>query len=280
MSRVLICAALLALGCLLAGGRSAAPPRSTRPAASSIHKTPLVDRLYQEVDFPGLDDPKTTLAEVLDKLAKDYRVTLRLNEQAFKYEMLPEVERTAVAEFDPIPAMKARLGEVLQVVLRRVRISCGATWLLRRDHIEITTWRVATAEIRDKGNVSPLEGDLIYRDSRPRPLVQIDLDSKPLSSALACVADRAGWNVVLDPATGKEVGASAVSARLRNVPVDTAVLLLASQAGLGMAEVDNVLYVTTQEKATALAKRHAELRPSPRKPDAELRPPPRKPAKK
>jgi hypothetical protein len=264
MSRVLICTSLLALGSLLAGVRSAAPPRHTHPAASSVHKMALVDRVYQEIDFPGLDDPKQTLIEVLDKMAKDYQLTFDVNERAFKYEMLPDVLRVAVVETIPIRPMRARLGEVLQCILSRVMVPSGAVWLLRRDHIEITTGQFAIAEIRDKGRFVDREGEGgLYI---PRPLVHSDLRKKPLSQALETIADRAGWNIVLDEAVAKEKAGVPVSARLRNVPVDTAVLLLASQAGLGMAEVDNAFFVTTQEKAAGLGKRHADLRPPHKKP--------------
>jgi hypothetical protein len=261
MSRVLICAALLALGSLLAGVRSAAPP----PPGAFLAQLPLVDRLYQEVEFPGLDDPKTTLIEALDMMARQYRTDFVVNERAFKYEMLLDVPKTYIVETSPVPPRKARLHEVLQHVLDRVACPTGATWMMRRDHIEITTGRFLLSETRDRG-IAPQgeqgEGGFFL----PRPLAQADFRKKPLSEALEQLADRTGLNVILDEGVAKDKGATPVTGRLRNLPVDTAVLLLASQAGLGMAELDNVLYVTTQEKAVALGKRHAELRPPPKKP--------------
>ena len=42
-----------------------------------------------------------------------------------------------------------------------------------------------------------------------------------------------------------------MDAQLNNVPTDTAVRLLANMAGLSVARLDNVLYVTTRENAAA-----------------------------
>jgi hypothetical protein len=260
MSRVLICAGVVGLGTLLAGVRSAAPP----PPESFLAQVPLVDRLYQEVDFPGFDDPKTLLIEALDFMTKEYRTTFKINERAFKYEMLLDVPKTPVAETTVVPPMKSRLHVVLERVLGRVDCPSGATWMLRPDHVEITTGQFLLLETKDRGIVNRWqegEGGLVL----PRPLAQADFRKKPLSEALEQLAERTGFNVVLDEAVAKEKGATPVTARLRNVPIDTAVLVLASQGSLGMAELDNVFYVTTEEKAASLAKRHALLRPPPRK---------------
>jgi hypothetical protein len=260
MSRVLICAAVVGLGTLLAGVRSAAPP----PPEAFLAQVPLVDRLYQEVEFPGLDDPKTTLIEALDMMARRYPTDFVVNERAFRYEMLLDVPKTYLVETSPVPPMKARLHKVLERILDRIPCPSGATWMLRRDHVEITTGRFLLSETRDRG-IATLreegEGGLVL----PRPLAQADFRKKPLSEVLEQLAERTGFNVVLDEAVAKEKGATLATARLRNVPIDTAVLVLASQGSLGMAELDNVFYVTTEEKAASLAKRHALLRPPPRK---------------
>src|SRR5262249_36156643 len=106
----------------------------------------LRDTMNKTVDFGGLDDPKTTLIEALDQLTKVHRVTFEVNERRFKYELLNDVLKPEVANPNAIPAMKTTLGTVLRKILARISVPSGATYLLRRDVIEITTGTFATAE--------------------------------------------------------------------------------------------------------------------------------------
>src|SRR5262249_51766019 len=50
------------------------------------------------------------------------------------------------ADPNPIPPMKTTLATVLKKILARVPVPSGATYLIRRDVIEITTGQFATAE--------------------------------------------------------------------------------------------------------------------------------------
>jgi hypothetical protein len=107
----------------------------------------LRDKLNKTIDFAGYEDPKTTLIEALDQLAKVYDVAFDVNEKAFKYEMLNDVLKTPIAETNPIPPMrKTTLGTVLKKILSRIGVPSGATYMIRRDQIEITTGQFATAE--------------------------------------------------------------------------------------------------------------------------------------
>jgi hypothetical protein len=106
----------------------------------------LRDTLNKPVDWAGIDDPKTTLIEALDQLAKVHRVTFDINERAFKYEMLNDVAKTEIANPNPLPGVKSTFGTVLKRILARVPVPSGATYLLRRDVIEITTGQFASAE--------------------------------------------------------------------------------------------------------------------------------------
>ena len=49
-----------------------------------------------------------------------------------------------------------------------------------------------------------------------------------------------------------------VSARLTNVPVDTAVRILCDMAGLSVVRIDNVFYVTSAENAQKVANEKAK----------------------
>jgi len=269
MYRVLSCSLLLALAGLFAFVHSAAPPPAVSPRVQAIRALPLIDRMYATIDFPGIDDPKTTLGEALEALLKEYDLQIDVTEQGFKFEGLNDVLKTELCANNPVPPMKARLAVVLERILRRVVTLSGAVWLLREDHIEITTGYFADAESKGKTRLETgPEEDVLF--ILPQPLVNADFRKTPLSEALRLVADRTIWNIVLDESVAKEHGRRPVTARLRNAPLDTAVLLLASQADLGMAKLDNIYHVTTEEKAAALAKRAAQMRPAP----------PKRPAKK
>src|SRR4029077_6454536 len=77
---------------------------------------------------------------------KVHRVTFDINERAFKYEMLNDVAKTEIANPNPLPGVKSTFGTVLKRILARVPVPSGATYLIRRDVIEITTGQFATAE--------------------------------------------------------------------------------------------------------------------------------------
>jgi tetratricopeptide (TPR) repeat protein len=106
----------------------------------------LRDALNKTIDWQGIDDPKTTLGEALEQLSKMNRVTFDINERAFKYEMLNDVNKTEIANPNPLPGVKSTLGTVLKRILARVPVPSGATYLIRRDVIEITTGTFASAE--------------------------------------------------------------------------------------------------------------------------------------
>src|SRR5207253_1256560 len=97
----------------------------------------LSKALSTPVKFGGFDDPKTTLIEALDVLAKRYDITFDVNERAFKFEQIDDVLKTEIAQPKPIPEMNTRLGRILKKILERVPVPSGATFLIRKDHIEI-----------------------------------------------------------------------------------------------------------------------------------------------
>jgi hypothetical protein len=106
----------------------------------------LQRKLSDAVKFPGFDDPKTTLTEALDALAKRYDLSFDINEKAFKFEQLMDVGKTEIASPNPIPEMNTTLSTVLRKILAKIPSTSGATYLIRRDVIEITTLTFAGAE--------------------------------------------------------------------------------------------------------------------------------------
>jgi hypothetical protein len=270
MVRTLVCLGLFAVCAALAGAwsappRSATKPANAPPAAKPLAKTlSLAEKLRKEVDFAGYEDPKMPLIEALDQLAKLYGVTFDVNEAAFKYEMLNDVLKTPIAETNPIPPMrKVRLGTVLKKILSRIGVPSGATYLIRRDQIEITTGTFAIAEVYTGGGELILQAagaedkDAIGGLTARPPLVTVDFRKTPLSEALEALAEDYDINIVLDSSLDENKASTPVVLKVRNLPADTAVLLLASTAGLEVVQLDNALVITTQAKAAALKKAHA-----------------------
>jgi hypothetical protein len=232
MSRSAVLGGLLAFLGLAAWLWSApAPPPESKPE-------PLPSKLAKPVKFDGWEaDPKMSLQEGLDALAKDYDLTFDVNEAAFKAEMVDDVLSKPVAE-KAVPRMnRASLHTVLQKVLARIPTQSGTTYVLRRNVIEITTFAAVRAEVWGADYPGPF-----------LPLVSADFQKRPLDEALKELADQADFNVLLDPRAGEKAKAP-VTARLANAPLDTAVRLLANMAELKAYQVDNVLYVTTPENA-------------------------------
>lgn len=201
----------------------------------------LRDILDKVVDYPGLDVKDTKLGEALEQLAKIHQITFDVNDRTFKKD-LSDVHFYDVKVADPpIEPMKTQLRDVLEKLLSRVPSKSPATYLIRRNHIEITTERAVRAELGIRGT-----GPLL-------PLVLREFKRERLSAALEAVAQDAGMSVFFDR---RAVPAEArVTARLRNVPIDTALSLLADTAGLDVVRRDNAFYVTTPKNAARLRKR-------------------------
>jgi RNA polymerase sigma factor (sigma-70 family) len=228
-------------------GRAAAPAaEAPAPAAgpdAKEERRPKQDKQLSEmlktrVQFAAVDDPNATLAEVLDQLSKRFDIAFQINEKAFAAggEGVPDVLQTPVAQPRPLTAMDVRLATVLQKVLSRVPAPSGARFLIRKEYVEITT----AAAIRDEFGIEP---------NRPLlPLVWEVFDNVPLATALQALGDDTGYNIVIDPRLAGKLK-TPVTAALKNVPVDTAVRLLAGMDSLRAVRVDNVFYITPAENA-------------------------------
>jgi hypothetical protein len=244
MSRSVALPGLFLLGAMLISVSLLPPGNAEEPKDQALS---VAQKLFQPVKLNGFDDPKTTLQEALDHLADKYDIHFDINEEAFKAEGLNDVEKVPIAE-KPIPKMNnVRLDRVLRRVLARVPL---ATYLVRRDGIEITTMTSQQHEVWGATYQGPL-----------LPLVHVNFEQTPLEDALKELADQAGMNVVLDARVAGKAK-TLVTARLVNTPLDTAVRMLADMADLKPHQVDNLLYVTTKENAAKLeAKDQQQMNP-------------------
>ena len=146
----------------------------------------------------------------------------------------------------PIPSMRnVRLATVLRTILDRIPGESKTTYIIHSDVIEITTQDFKDAE--ERAPKKPLSF----------PLINLEFDKKPLADALQELAETSGISVVLDSRADNASG-NPVTTKLRDVPLDTAVRLLADMAGLRPVRMDNVLYVTTRENAKLLQEEQEE----------------------
>jgi hypothetical protein len=244
MRRSVLCVAGLALAAVVALSWSAPAAR-----AEGGKREPLAARLASRVTFSGVEaDPNVPLQEVLDMLAARFDLAFAINEAAFKAEGVEDVKAAHVAE-QGIPKMAdTRLDTVLRRILARVPAGSGATYLLRADGIEITTGDRLMQEVWGITYAGPL-----------LPLANASFEKRPLEDALRELADATDFTILVD-AQAAEKARTPVTARLANVPLDTAVRLLADMADMRSFLVANTLYVTTRTKAAALEKQEKQWR--------------------
>ena len=218
--------------------------------------------LTQSRSFRGMDDPDTKLSEVLDYLRRTCGgFAFELNDKAFQADGVEDVRNLVLGR--ELPHMEATsLATILRTVLARIPAPSGAVYVLRADSVEITT-------------AAALRSELGMNEQRPLlPLVWDVFEDTPLKQALGQVAEFSGFSVVIDPRVADKVKVN-VDAQLNNVPTDTAVRLLANMAGVSVARLDNVFYVTTRENAVAVQADQERLNAD----KAAASPAPAKPAK-
>jgi RNA polymerase sigma factor (sigma-70 family) len=202
--------------------------------------------LNRKINFKGIDDPKLSLVELLGSLSEQYDLQFDFNETAFAEEELqqdgkPITETTLIGS---LPPMKTTLRKVLTKVLSRLPAQSGATFVIRKDHVEITTDNAVRRELG-------LPARKHDESSRPlEPMVQLvwqEFNKQQLDVALRKIADELDANVVIDLRVEEK-------ASLHNVSLETALKVLTNAAGLAVVKIENVYYVTSPENAAKLAK--------------------------
>jgi hypothetical protein len=207
------------------------------------------EQLTKPLNFDGIDDPSVTLQYALDKLGDRFHINFEINEGAFGLDNLKDVGRTPIAEGKPIPPMRnTSLATLLRIILARVPSPSGAVYILRPDSVEITTTTALYPELGIARNIVSAAPPVI-------PLVWDVFEETQISRALMRVTEQTPFSVIVDSSVKDRVKLN-VTAQFNNVPVDTAVRLLANMADLSMVKLDNVFYLTTPEKAKRLREEH------------------------
>ncbi len=104
--------------------------------------------------------------------------------------------------------------------------------------------------ITKNGFVISSEDGVINRQMRQR--VSVAVEDKSLPSYTKALAQETGVNVVLDPRIAKLAESAKVTMNLDDVPVETALRLGVELAGFRTVRMNNVLLITTEERADKL----------------------------
>ena len=107
----------------------------------------IKNTLLKQVRWPGLKDGDFKLSEVLEQLSRVYNLEFDINEKAFAADGVMDVNSQIVASADkPLPPVNGSIATVLKKILGRIPAGSTATFLIRRESIEITTGAAAIAE--------------------------------------------------------------------------------------------------------------------------------------
>lgn len=192
------------------------------PATPAKNANPM-DAARKALDEVGdMNYQNKTLNEVITDLKDKAKIDVVLDPTVFQFGLDPNQPTVNVS------AKGVKLKDGLRQALAPFNLKCGLT----RDGLFIST-----------------EEGLTTRQLRQR--VSVDCDGTAFAAAVKSLAGDTGANVVLDPRL-KEKANAAVTLKLEDVPLETAVRLLAEVADLSVVRMGNVLFVTTPERAEKL----------------------------
>jgi hypothetical protein len=121
------------------------------------------------------------------------------------------------------------VGSTLESALLLLCEQLDATFVVRKEHIEITTWEKALGRNRNL-----LEQQL---------LVYWGAKKVPLEELVEQLSDHYQVSVVISPQSG-EKARTLISAKLMNVPFESAIETIAEMASLKAIRKDKVIYIT------------------------------------
>ncbi|HEV3255972.1 MAG TPA: hypothetical protein VG013_03760 [Gemmataceae bacterium] len=218
----------------------AAPPAEAavpmEPVSTAKRTRAVRDMVRRPIteDFP----PGGTLKDALDLLQDRYKVTIVVDEQAWKDDpdLKDQFPEGIVNQPVKLPKMVGvRFATVLRLLLEPVagdfQVRDGIVMVVLRKHVA--------------------SGRFV------RQPVDATFENVPLSEALAELAALSGVSIVVDGRAG-EGAATPVKATIDDLPLETAVRMLADMADLTPVRLDNGLYVTTRENARVLQAEHGK----------------------
>ncbi|VTR98075.1 unnamed protein product [Gemmata massiliana] len=198
--------------------RGAAPT----PAAPAKTTSPM-DAARKALDEVGdMNYQGKSLNEVIGDLKDRAKISVTIDPAVYQFGLDPNQPTVTVA------LKEVKLKDGLQQALAPFNLKCGLT----RDGLYIST-----------------EEGLITKQFRQR--VNVNCDGIAFGTAVKQLSADCGANIVIDPRL-KDKANAAVTLKLDDVPLETAIRLMAEVADLGTVRMSNVLFVTTTERADKL----------------------------
>jgi type II secretory pathway component GspD/PulD (secretin) len=222
---------VLAIALVLAGSAAATPAGKEGP-----RKETPADTLRKALDFGvTLELTDTPLPAVVQQLAEMAKVNLVLDKN---------VSFTITDQSEMLVSLKAR-DTKLRTVLHTIASQHGLTFGIVGDHILISSEEVVN-----------------HRQLRQR--VSLDLNGEVMVKAVKDLAQNTGTNILIDPRSQKAAEGAKVTLQLDDVPLDSAVRLMAELNGLKSVRMGNVLLLTSEERAEKLRAEGEAPTPGPR----------------
>jgi hypothetical protein len=244
--------AVLGAGMLAVPGAVAQPPQEKKAelvAAKPGGVAHIVDALQNYRISYEKDLVTTPLAEVLSDLSKRYEIAFIIDKASFEEagEGLAGLDDSKATRLGAPKLEGLTLHTFLHVYLRSLSVP-NVTYLVREDYIEITSLQSA---LKQAGLDEAIDESLNSEDpiaavkAQARlklPLVSVVVEDRPLSEVLRTLSRVYGLNIVLYQEARDSVKAR-LTERLLNVPADTALELLAGQAGLSVVRKGNTFRI-------------------------------------
>ncbi|MBA4188603.1 MAG: hypothetical protein C0467_11435 [Planctomycetaceae bacterium] len=192
------------------------------PAAPAKADNPM-NTVRKALDEVGdMNYQGRTLLDVVTDLKEKSKVNIVLDNSLINFGL--DVNQPNVT----VNLKQVKLKDGLKAVLEPYNLKFGVT----RDGVYISNEEgVTTRQLRQR--------------------VSVDCDGTEFAVAIKQLAADSGANVVLDPRLADK-SKKAVSLKLDDVPLESAVRLLTEVADLRVVRMSNVLFITTPEKAKAL----------------------------
>ncbi|MGL4419799.1 MAG: hypothetical protein ACRCZF_03960 [Gemmataceae bacterium] len=204
----------------------AAPPAA---AAKPSDPLPAMLAALQKPIEINADFDTIPLRDILRSVEKSHGIPFLVDERAFAEDGTAAILEVKLAVRQSLPRLR------LQVLLELIQTQLSAQFLVKKDHFYLTTQSTVTRSLEQYGD------GINYSNVK---LVSIAVQEKPVSTALADLADLYDLSIVISPQAG-ERAKTAITARLLNVPVETAIETLAQQADLTVHRQGNVWIVNT-----------------------------------
>ena len=241
-------------------------PVEITPAGADEKDDPLGDipafqkKLSERIDYQLL--AAITLDKALDDLLAKEKIPYVVNAAAFAAANMDKdaISKTEIAPFGKMEHVSR--ATILKRLLEAIPNDGGKarpTYLLRPDHLEITTMDAKTIEAR--GVRTPPEDDIAAAMIPLPPLAYAAFEDVPLQEALKTLARTTESTIVVDPRAAD--AKTKVTAELDGVPLDAAVQLLADMANLKLVRIANAYYVTSPQNANRLQKEEDRRRQAP-----------------